>query len=197
MNNIEKGLESLNRRKFLKSTAASVAVAGLGSTVLANTASASELDRDWLPSAHNKHNKKFWNKVQKQFVLDKRTTYMNVGTTGSMPKHVLADFTDNNKAVAKYPWDMDERFGSWPYMSEMVADVASGFGAEPHEIVLSRNTTDGLCSIINGLHFEEGDVILTTTHEHMAATTPMNVAKQRFGVKVVEVQLPVIRVLKM
>jgi len=191
MNNIETGLKSLNRRKFLKSTAASVAVAGLGGSVLANTASASELDSEWFPPAHNKHSKKFWNKIQKQFVLDKRTTYMNVGTTGSMPKHVLAGFNDNNKAVAKYPWDMDERFGSWPYMTEMVADVAPGFGADAHEIVLSRNTTDGICSIINGLHFEEGDVILTTHHEHMAATTPMNVAKQRFGVKIVEVQLPV------
>ncbi|NQZ92676.1 MAG: aminotransferase class V-fold PLP-dependent enzyme [Moritella sp.] len=191
MNNIETGLESLNRRKFLKNTAATVAIAGLGSSVLANTANASELDPDWLPSSHHSHNRKFWNKVQKQFVLDKRTTYMNVGTTGSMPKHVLAGFTDNNKAIAKYPWDMDERFGSWPYVSEMIAEVAPGFGAQPHEIVLSRNTTDGICSIINGLHFEEGDVILTTHHEHIAATTPMNVAKQRFGVKIVEVQLPV------
>lgn len=191
MNNVEMGPESLNRRKFLKNTAATVAVAGLSGSVLSNTANASELDPTWLPSSHHNHNKKFWRNVEKQFVLDKRTTYMNVGTTGSMPKHVLAGFTDNNKAVAKYPWDMDERFGSWPYMEDMIADIAPGFGAYPEEIVISRNTTDGLCSIINGLHFEAGDVILTTHHEHMAATTAMNVAKQRFGVKIVEVQLPV------
>ena len=101
MNNIETGLESLNRRKFLKNTAATFAIAGLGSSVLANTANASELDPDWLPSSHHSHNRKFWKKVQKQFVLDNRTTYMIVGTTGSMPKHVLAGFTDNNKAIAK------------------------------------------------------------------------------------------------
>ncbi|MGC3834873.1 twin-arginine translocation signal domain-containing protein [Moritella viscosa] len=124
MNNIEQGPKSLNRRKFLKSTAASVAVVGLGGSVLANTASASELDPDWLPHTHNRHNRKFWNKVQKQFVLDKRTTYMNVGTTGSMPRHVLAGLNHNNKAVAKYPWDMDDRFGSWPYMLEILLSMA-------------------------------------------------------------------------
>jgi selenocysteine lyase/cysteine desulfurase len=190
MSNMDKQLKNVDRRQFIKGTA-SVVVAGLSTSIFANTANASTLQTDWQAVSRSKNDKKFWQKVQKQFVLDKRTTYMNVGTTGSMPKHVLAEFNDNNKTVAKYPWDMDGMFGSWPYVSDMVNDIALGFGADSHEIILSRNTTDGMCSIINGLHFEEGDVILTTHHEHVAATSPMNVVKQRFGVNIVEVQLPV------
>lgn len=86
---------------------------------------------------------------------------------------------------------MKGKFGKFPYVSDMIAEIAPGFGANADEIILSRNTTDGLCSIINGLHFEPGDVILTTHHEHIAATSPLNVVKHRFGVEVVEIQLPV------
>ncbi|MCQ8156554.1 aminotransferase, partial [Vibrio parahaemolyticus] len=73
---------------------------------------------------------------------------------------------------ATVPWDRTGTWGKGPDVSDMIAEMAPGFGANADEIILSRNTTDGLCSIINGLHFEPGDVIRTTHHEHMAATSP-------------------------
>lgn len=201
MANFQQGLKKMKdkesiqtnsgRRNFLKGATGAV-VAGVSASAFSGAVQAREQKIDWSSRGlGRKHDKRFWRKVQRQFVLDKRTTYMNIGTTGSMPRQVLQDYEHNNKLVAKYPWDMKGKFGSWPYVSEMVQEVAPGFGANPEEIILSRNTTDGLCSIINGLHFEPGDVILTTHHEHMAATSPMNVAKHRFGVDVVEIQLPV------
>lgn len=178
-----------SRRSFLKGATGAV-VASVSGSAFSSTVQAQEGRIDW--SRNRKQNgKRFWRKVRKQFVLDKRTTYMNVGTTGSMPEYVLEGYEDNLELIAKYPWDMKKKFGNWPYITDLVAQVAPGFGANPNEIVLSRNTTDGLCSIINGLHFEPGDVILTTHHEHNAAKSPLNIAKQRFGVEVVEVQLPV------
>ncbi|OEF27534.1 aminotransferase class V-fold PLP-dependent enzyme [Vibrio rumoiensis] len=190
MSDSNSGLKGINRRKFIQGSASfAVAAASLGSGVFSTNVAAS----DW--KQNNKHDdkktSKLWQKVKKEFVLDKKSVYLNTGTTGSMPKHVLEQLEDNNKIVAQYPWDMDGKFGSWPYVSEMVEDIAAGFGANTDEIILSRNTTDGMCSILNGLHFESGDVILTTHHEHVAATSPLNVVKQRFGVEVVEVQLPV------
>ena len=190
MSHSESDLKNLNRRQFLKTTTG-LAVAGVGSTVFSSQASASEELVDWQSLNLTSSDEEFWREVRQQFILDKDSTYMNIGTTGSMPKPVLQAFHENNKTVAKYPWDMDGKFGGWPYVSEMVESVAAGFGAEPHEIILSRNTTDGMCSIINGLHFEPGDVILTTHHEHVAASSPLNVVKQRFGVEVVEVELPI------
>ncbi|MDF2152637.1 aminotransferase class V-fold PLP-dependent enzyme [Vibrio sp. CAU 1672] len=180
-----------SRRRFLKHASGAV-VAGVSATTFSGATYAKQDSSKWkVNGLDKKHDDRLWRKVRKQFVLDKRTTYMNIGTTGSMPKHVLQGYADNNKLVAQYPWDMQGKFGSWPYVADMVAEIAPGFGADASEIVLSRNTTDGLCSIINGLHFEPGDVIITTHHEHVAATSPLNVVKQRFGVNVVEVQLPV------
>ena len=48
-----------------------------------------------------------------------------------------------------------------------------------------------MCTIINGLQFEYGDIILTTNHEHHAATTPLQHVAQRYGVEVIALQLPV------
>ena len=189
MSHHDSQIKNLNRRRFLQGTA-SVAAVGMGSSLFSHTALADDGEH-WQSLQHDKHSKRFWRDVQHQFVLDKRTTYMNVGTTGSMPKHVLKAYNKNNQRIAKDPWDLGGRFGEWPHMTEMINDIAAGFGAEPYELTLSRNTTDGLCSIINGLNFQPGDVILTTHHEHIAATSPLQVVKERFGVEIVEVQLPV------
>ncbi|PKF61860.1 aminotransferase [Psychromonas sp. psych-6C06] len=183
----DKNTTSLARRHFLKSSAG-IAIAGLSAATIST-----ELQAGTQWKKPNKHHseKHFWKQVQKQFSLDKKTTYMNIGTTGSMPKSVLNSYDHNNRIVAKNPWDMQGKFGSWPYVSEMVAQIAPGFGAQPHEIILSRNTTDGMCSILHGLHFEAGDVILTTHHEHVAANSPFHILSQRTGVEVVYLDIPV------
>lgn len=189
MSHSDTDLTNYKRRQFLKTTTG-LAVAGVGSTLFSGQASATEETTDWSSFHSGGNEADFWREVRRQFILDDNSTYMNIGTTGSMPKPVLQAYDKNNRTVAKHPWDMDGKFGGWPYVSEMVESIAAGFGADPHEIILSRNTTDGMCSIINGLHFEPGDVILTTHHEHVAATSPLNVVKQRYGVEVVEVELP-------
>ncbi|WP_423840758.1 aminotransferase class V-fold PLP-dependent enzyme [Vibrio mytili] len=187
----EKPQTDRSRRQFLKGATGAV-VAGVTASTFSNAVQARGHGHGWRGNHSGHHNEdQFWRRVKREFVLDRRTTYMNVGTTGSMPKHVLKNYDDNNELVAKYPWDMQNKFGAWPHVTDMAAEIAPGFGADGDEIILSRNTTDGLCTIINGLHFEEGDVILTTHHEHIAATSPLNVVSQRFGVKVEEIQLPV------
>ncbi|ANQ28514.1 aminotransferase [Vibrio natriegens] len=191
MSNKESTQTDRSRRNFLKGATGAV-VAGVSASAFSGLAQAGEQKINWgSQGLGSKNDRQFWRKVQKQFVLDKKTTYMNIGTTGSMPKHVLENYADNNKLVATYPWDMQGKFGSWPQVTNMAAEIAAGFGADAEEIILSRNTTDGLCTIINGLDFEEGDVILTTHHEHAAALSPLHVAAERFKAEVIQIQLPV------
>jgi len=182
-----KNRPALDRRHFLKSSAG-IALAGFTASAMSSNAQA---NNEWKNKHKHHSDERFWSKVKKEFILDKKTTYMNIGTTGSMPKSVLKDYNNNNQIVASNPWDMQNKFGHWPYVSEMVAKIAPGFGADANEIILSRNTTDGMCSILNGLHFEAGDVILTTHHEHVAANSPFHVISERYGVEVVYLDIPV------
>jgi len=181
---------SSSRRNFLKTTS-SIALAGAGTVLLSGTAQASELNTGWGHLTNKNANQLLWKKVGKEFTLDKKTTYMNIGTTGSMPRQVLNSYDQNNHIVASSPWDMQNKFGGWPHTTEMTDAIAPGFGANPDEIVLSRNTTDGMVSIINGLDFTDGDAILTTHHEHVAAISPLTIAAERYGAKVVYLEIPV------
>ncbi|MBY5923382.1 aminotransferase class V-fold PLP-dependent enzyme [Ferrimonas balearica] len=175
----------LGRRRFLKTTT------GLAVAMALPTQALAADDLVHLERHGNAPDERFWRKVQKEFVLAKRTTYMNIGTTGSMPRVVLDGFDTNNTIVARDPWAMEGKFGGFANVGNMIDAIAPGFGADSHEIVLSRNTTDGICSIIGGLQFESGDVVLTTHHEHVGLTSPLYVASQRYGVEVVELEIPV------
>ncbi|GAM77766.1 cysteine desulfurase [Vibrio ishigakensis] len=187
---MSKDTSKFNRRDFLKG-GAGVAVAGISSGLFSNQAQASDLGDASSRLSGNHSDDRFWRKVKNEFTLNRRSVYMNVGTTGSMPKDVLKDYDKNNKIVAEHPWDMDNAFGSWPYVNDMIAAIAPGFGANTDELVLSRNTTDGMASIINGLDFKEGDVILSTHHEHIGATSSLYTVQERFGVEIFDVELPV------
>jgi len=177
---------TFSRRDFLKTTTG-IAIAG----ALSGTAQASEFKRGWGHLNSNHSDQKFWKEVSKEFILDKKTTYMNIGSTGSMPLQVLNSYNENNRIVASNPWDMQDKFGDWPHTTEMTDTIAAGFGADNDEIVITRNTTDGMVSIINGLNFKDGDVILTTHHEHVAAISPLTIAAQRYGATLVYLEIPV------
>ena len=120
-----------------------------------------------------------------QFVLDPKILYMNIGTTGSTPAHILRNFDDYNRQVARNP---RETLGGTNPMREA---IAPGFGATFDEIVMSYNTTDGMNKILAGVELNPGDEILTTNHEHPGGIGPMNILKYRRGVIVTPLVLPV------
>ena len=181
--------KKLSRRNFLKlggySIAGSAAAISLPKALHAN----SSVPR--FETKRSRSKRAFWGKVQEAFVLDPEKVYLNIGTTGSTPRHVLKNYNEYNFLVAKDPWAMGDEWGGWPYVTELIEDIAPQFGANPDELVLSRNTTDGMCSIIGGLNLQKGDEILTTHHEHIAAISPLTIVKERFGLTVKELEIPV------
>ena len=183
--NETKDENSLDRRNFLKMLGTTtIGGAALAIPGIAQADTAFKINPHWPEQ-------KIWRMVRKAFILDKQSVYMNLGTTGSMPRQVLRKYNRYNRLVAKYPWDMAGEWGSWPYMDGLVEAIAPQFGADNEEIILTRNTTDGMCTILGGLNLQPGDEILTTHHEHVAGISPMAVAAQRFGVTITEVEIPV------
>ncbi len=180
----------LDRRRFLKLVGAAAA----GGTAAALTPSFARAAGDAGVAAVsdiNSSRHRSWRGIRRAFMLDPETTYMNIGTTGSIPRHILKKYNRYNKVVAKYPWDMNGEWGHWPYISGLVERIAPQFGADNHEIILSRNTTDGMCSVLEGLNLQAGDEVLYTHHEHVAGTSPLHVLAQRHGVTLTPVEIPV------
>ncbi|NGO70773.1 aminotransferase class V-fold PLP-dependent enzyme [Streptomyces boncukensis] len=129
--------------------------------------------------------KGYWDAVRRLFVLDKKVLFMNVGTVGSPPREVIETVDRVHREVAVGAESAYSDF------ADIRAVAARGFGCDPDELVISHNTTDGMAKIVAGLALREGDEILTTNHEHSGGNVPMALARDRHGVVIKRVALPV------
>lgn len=154
------------RRGFFKLVGATAAAAsGLGGTLLTSPAFA------------------YGGPFAAAFGLDPSKTFMNVGTTGSTPIPVMKNLAANNAAIARDP---TLSFNT----QDMRNLIAPGFGADPFELVMSFNTTDGMSKILNGMAFAAGDEIITTNMEHPGGNSPMQITADRRGVVLKRINLP-------
>lgn len=179
-------IKGISRRDFFRLSGMAAAGGALGLS-LTGPASAGA-----LPTGPARRQNDFWHKVRRQFIIDPHVVYMNVGTTGAMPKQVLANYAAYNKLAASHPRTFESELGAAFGLPDQRQTLAAQFGCQSDEICLSRNTTDGLDAIIYGLAFQAGDEILITHHEHIAALSPLNVIQDRYGVKITPVRIPVL-----
>ena len=170
------------RRDFMRLMGAGASIAAFGSLAACSGSNAqttagvlrSELTREAA----------FWSDVSSKFVFDPSVSLMNVGTSGSMPRAVLEHYNEEDIAAAK------SAAGGYGNLSAERSRVAPGLGADPDELVFSFNTSDGMCQAILGLEWQPGDVVVTTNHEHGGGNTPLNIAKDRYGLEIHRVELP-------
>ena len=180
------GSTGISRRDFFRLSGMAAAGGALG-MALAGRASGEK----WPPKADHKDDI-FWHQVRKQFIIDPKVVYMNIGTTGAMPKQVLKNYSAYNRLAASHPRTFENELGAGFGLPAQRQTLSAQFGCQPDEICLSRNTTDGLDAIVYGLTFHADDEILITHHEHIAALSPLNVIQDRYGVKITPVRIPVL-----
>ena len=193
---VKKGKENqirnreLSRRHFFKISGMAAASAALGFSISPAAAASESIESDI-----SSKNGDYWKWVQDQFILDPDIVYMNIGTTGSMPLRVLKKYYEYNILNARHPRTFEEELGASLGLVKQRETLAVQYGCNVDEICLTRNTTDGLDAIVNGLEFQKGDEILITHHEHIGALSPLNVIKDRYGVVLTEVEIPVLDVM--
>ena len=122
-------------------------------------------------------------------ILSKGMIYMDSAATSLTPRPVLS-------AVMAYYEDHNANVGRGVYRWSQVATqryevahdkVASFISAEPHEVIFTKNTTEGINTIASGLDFKKGDVIITTSMEHHSNLMPwMRLKKQGVDLKFIK-----------
>lgn len=180
---VEKGL---SRRNFFKLSGMAAAGAALGMNLPTTSLAAG------IPKYSKR--KGYWKWVKSQFIIDPKIVYMNIGTIGAMPRRVLKNYNQYNILSARHPRTFESELGATFGLTAQREALAPQFGCNVDEICLARNTTDGMDAIVYGLEFGPGDEILYTHHEHIAALSPLNVIKDRYGVTLTEVEIPVLDV---
>lgn len=120
-----------------------------------------------------------------QFPVFERLSYLNSGTEGPLPR-AAAEVVYQRIAV-----EVDGGRCGRQYFEELLnlagrarAGYAQALGCEPSEVALTGSTTDGVNTVIAGLHLRRGDEVLTTDQEHPGLLAPLGRARQRYGIEV-------------
>ena len=128
-------------------------------------------------------------KFRKDFPLlnsEDNPTYLDSACMTLRPQAVIDAITDyytnypacGGRSVHKLSWQVTENF-------EMARDQIRRFmGAEkPTEIVFTKNATEGMNIVANGLNLQKGDKVLTSDKEHNANVVPWHHLAKYKGIK--------------
>ena len=178
---------SQSRRRFLKLLGAAPA-AGLMAVDQLNAAVYENVARlNATLGSQESPDGAYWEALRKHFMFQDGLIMMNNGTVGPMPEPVFNTLTSSFQIQCTSPCEVYNYFGT---MREEVRDkVARFLGAAPEEIVLTRNTTEGMNFVANGLELEPGDEILMSDMEHPGGIHPWRLKAKRYGVTIKEVPL--------
>ncbi len=123
--------------------------------------------------------------LRKQIPACERTIYVNTGWSGPSPLPVV------NAIKHRLDYEMDQGPTS-PHVYDSGREiqvkareaVAQLLNASPEEICLTKNTTEGLNIVINGLPWHRGDEIITCNLEHSSVLVPSYFQVRRHSVVV-------------
>lgn len=118
--------------------------------------------------------------------------YFNTGSVGPLPAETARAMADQQayelamgRASLGYFQDFIER------MAEARASVAALLTTDVDTIALNHATTDGMNIATWALDWRPGDAALTTTHEHLGALGPLYSLRDRAGVRLAFVDIPI------
>ena len=130
-----------------------------------------------------------WNEISKQFLLDQELTYLNTGSLGSSPKAVLEARRLVEAKLEKNP--VGEGFGSVLKAAEDVAPkIADLIGCDVKSVTITRNTTEGVNFIAEGIHLKPGQRVLTSDNEHGGGLGAWKYFKKYHGVEMDVAEIP-------
>jgi selenocysteine lyase/cysteine desulfurase len=117
----------------------------------------------------------FWDFVREQFPLGRGRAYLNTGGLGASPYAVID--------AVKGKMDELEKTGETGHSEELLdgikKDAGALLGCDTAELAFTRNTTEGINIVANGLPLRRGDEIILTTQEHVGnAFTWLALAKR-------------------
>ena len=127
--------------------------------------------------------------VRQQLLLDKDIVYMNTGSLGPSPRMVVDKVYEAVHQLERNP--VTENWGPLGKdMEEVREKAAIFFNADIDEIILTRNTTEGLSMVGSTLKLKAGDEILTTNHEHGGAEVGLEYMARKTGAVLKRIEMP-------
>lgn len=126
--------------------------------------------------------KRFW-------LLDSNVTFLNHGSFGACPRHVLEAQAKLRSQLENEPLRFFGR--EWePLIDNARSELAEFVGADVEDLAFVPNATTGVNSVLRSLSFAPGDELLTTNHEYNACRNVLDFVAQRSGARIVVAKVP-------
>ena len=136
-----------------------------------------------------KTEKQIFSLVKRSLLLPEDLVYLNTGSLGPSPAWLLNRIHQLSNQLETNP--VIQNWGELGQQMEAVRQkVADFINAEKEEILLTRNTTEGINLIGACLRLKSGDEILTTTHEHGGGENGLIYLAKSIGVHLRRMDLP-------
>lgn len=130
-------------------------------------------------SAYFDREEPFFRQFAQEFTLDPNVVYLMAAQKGSMPRAILARMKEGLDQVARDPFPVYVEPSA-----KIRATIARCYGTTPDQIAITRNTTDALSLIFNGIDWKPGDELLMTPLEHPTGITLALRTAARYGVQI-------------
>lgn len=179
--------ELFSRRNFVKMLVGSSAlsIATLGKLNAAIYEDIDQLNQDYFQD--ESPDGVYWDAVRRHFMFHDKLIMMNNGTVGPMPKPVFNTLVKYFKIQVTNPYEVYSFFG--PRRDEVRNKLARFVSASPDEVVITRNTTEGMNFVANGLDMEEGDGVLMSSMEHPGGINPWRLKAARYGITIKDIPI--------
>ncbi len=167
----------MKKRTFLKAFGAATMAPSLFDqmdqwNLLLDGASADEVAR----------NEAYWETIRSGYKL--KPDYINLenGYYSMTPQYTMERYHDLINEV-NYQASYYMRTEQWDNKDSAAARLAELIGASPDEVVITRNTTESLDSIISGYSWEADDEAVYAHQDYGAMRNQFKLMEQRYGIK--------------
>ena len=167
----------MEKRQFIKDLVLTGIAMPLGLGGMAK-AFASHAEKSPLVLAEDN---RFWEEIRQQYIL--KPDYINLenGYYNFLPQPILNKYIEHIKEI-NYQGSYYLRTVQWDNKQKSVIALAKIAGCSPEELIITRNTTESLDTIIGGIHWQAGDEAIMAEQDYGAMLDMFKLVSERHGV---------------
>ena len=142
-----------------------------------------------VPAADLAGDEAFWSEIRRGYRL--KPDYINLenGYYCIQPQETLDNFVQHVRDV-NYQGSWYMRTNQWANKQSVADRLADMVGAEHGEVIITRNTTEALDTVIGGVDWKEGDEAVMAEQDYFAMREHFKLVEKRYGVVNYTVSVP-------
>ena len=181
------------RRDFLSIAGKSLGLAALSSTTvgsLLRTVEAATKSVAHLSPEEAATDEDYWATIQNAFSVTRGIINLNNGGVSPSPRVVT-------EALIRYIWEQEDctAYTMWEILEPQSETIRTGlaelFVCDREEIAITRNASESLEILLDGMDFKLGDEILTTTQDYPRMLTTLRQREKREGLQLKLIKVPI------